>query len=419
MIGGLMSPPGRRLFATVAALWMTGLAALEVGAGGLPDSTWVALKALPGQGRVAVFALAVDPSNNQSVIAANSQGSLLRTANGGTSWTTVHSGRVAVNTVSFSPNTNGFVLAGTRGGGALASHDGGATWSSPPGLEGRNVRVFAFALPLIAAGTDHGVYTSPDGARWTQSGLTAPTISALTVEAIHAPVRLLAGSDAQASGGTLSFYQSLDGGATWKRSSPAISGTVTVKLVSGPLPPVGNVRPLVVGTNTGLFLSGDNGATFNPLSGGGLLPTTDYTQVAFITSHHDRYYAASDGGGSGSGGLWRTSDAGQTFTSLQPPQPAVTAVAVSNDEQPTLYVATFQPSTHVASLWTYHDTGGRPVGPPTTPSAVASAPRLGHSSDSILRDLLSSPQLPYVGLGLGALAVVLTAIAAHLRGRYR
>ncbi len=397
---------------------MIGVAALNVSAA-LPDSTWVALGPLPGQGRVALFALAVDPANNRVLLAANYQGALLRTTNGGGSWTTVHSAAVAVNTIAFSPSVAGFVLAGTRGGGALASKDDGATWVAVGGLDGRNVRAFGFALSLVVAGTDHGVYTSADGLGWTQSGLTSPSISAIAVQAIHEPVRLVAGSDTQASGGTLSMWLSVDGGATWKRSSPAISGTMTLRLVSGPLPPVGNVRPLLAGTNTGLFTSTDNGATFNPLSGGGLLPTTDYTQVAFLTAHHDRYYVASDGGGSGSGGLWRTIDGGQTFASLRPPQSAVTALAVSNDELPTLYVATFQPSTHAVSLWTYHDTFGPPVGPPTSPSPLASAARLHNASDAGLTGFLSSPQLPYIGLGLGALAVVLTAIAAHLRGRHR
>ena len=397
---------------------MIGVAALNVSAA-LPDSTWVALGPLPGQGRVALFALAVDPANNRVLLAANYQGALLRTTNGGGSWTTVHSAAVAVNTIAFSPSVAGFVLAGTRGGGALASKDDGATWVAVGGLDGRNVRAFGFALSLVVAGTDRGVYTSADGLGWTQSGLTSPSISAIAVQAIHEPVRLVAGSDTQASGGTLSMWLSVDGGATWKRSSPAISGTMTLRLVSGPLPPVGNVRPLLAGTNTGLFTSTDNGATFNPLSGGGLLPTTDYTQVAFLTAHHDRYYVASDGGGSGSGGLWRTIDGGQTFASLRPPQSAVTALAVSNDELPTLYVATFQPSTHAVSLWTYHDTFGPPVGPPTSPSPLASAARLHNASDAGLTGFLSSPQLPYIGLGLGALAVVLTAIAAHLRGRHR
>ncbi|HKW58227.1 MAG TPA: hypothetical protein VJR46_00500 [Candidatus Dormibacteraeota bacterium] len=413
-----MSLPGRRFLATIGALSWIGVAAVNGVAAPLPDSTWVALKPLPGQGRSAIFALAVDPANDLNAVAANSQGTLLRTSNGGGAWTAVHSGKVTINVLAFSPLTAGLVLAGTRGAGALVSRDAGATWSSPSGLDGRNVRVFAFALDLIAAGTDHGVYTSSDGHAWIQSALSNRSISALGVLAIHEPVRLVAGTDAQLPG-TLALFQSLDGGVTWKQLNPPLTGTMTVRLAAGPLPPTGAVRPLLAGTNTGLFLSTDNGASFSPLSGGGLLPTTDYTQASFIASHFDRFYAASDGGGSGAGGLWRTNDQGQSFRSLQPPQPVVTALAVSSDEQPTLYVATFQPSTHEASLWAYHDTGAPPVGPPPSPGRVSGARPARSSDQSMLTEILSSPQLPYIGLGLGALAVVLTAIVAHLRGRQR
>jgi hypothetical protein len=419
IIGRLVSLPGRRLLATIVGLWLIAVAGLNAAAAALPDSTWVSLKALPGQGRTAIFALAVDPANNQDLIAANSQGSLLRSTNGAGTWVSVHAGKPTINTISFNPYTSGVVLAGTRGGGALVSRDGGATWSGAAGLEGRDVRVFGFALTVMVAGTDHGVYLSPDGRQWTASGLSNRSIGALAVAAIHDPVRLVVGTDAQESGGTLPLFQSLDGGATWKQFDPPISGTITTRLAAGPLPPVGNVRPLLVGTNTGLFLSADNGQSFNPLSGGGLLPTTDYTQVDFITSHHDRFYAASDGGGSRSGGLWRTNDSGATFVSLQSPQAAVTALGVSNDEQPTLYVATFQASTHSAYLWAYHDTGGTPVGPATSTPVVSGASITRPTDRSSIMQMFSSPELPYIGLGLGALAVVLTAIAAHLRGRYR
>ena len=402
------------------ALCVMAIAALTAAADALPQSTWVPLKALPHQGRAAIFALAVDPSNNQAVVVGTSDGSLLRSTNGGAGWTVVHTGTANVTTVSFNPFTPKVVLAGTRGAGAWLSRDGGASWAAAPGLEGRNVRAFAFALTLVAAGTDRGVYISPDGSTWSQSGLTDPSINAVAVEAIHAPVRLVAGTDIQASGGALPLYQSIDGGATWTQLTPPLSGTITVKLVAGPLAPAGNIRPLVVGTNTGLFQSSDNGASFDPLSGGGLLPTTDYTQVSFVTDHFDHFYAASDGGGSGSGGLWRTRDGGQTFTSLEPPQPSVTALAVSNDESPTLYVATFEPSTHVPSLWAYYDTGGTPQGPAATGSPVSSGARSSHSGDvSWLSQILNSPQLPYVGLGLAALAVIVVAIGAHLRARTR
>jgi photosystem II stability/assembly factor-like uncharacterized protein len=375
---------------------------------------------MPNQPRAALFALAVDPGNNQAVIAGDSQGSLARSTNGGSTWSSVLSGKSAVLAISFSPNTPGLVLAGTRGGGGLVSNNGGGTWSVARGLEGRSVRVFAFALNLMAAGTDRGVYTSTNGANWTQSGLANVSVSALAVEAIHEPVRFIAGSDSRPASGALPLYQSLNGGSTWSSFSPPIAGNITVRLAAGPLPPTGNVRPLLAGTNSGLFASKDNGSTFSPLSGGGLLPTTDYTQAAFITTHFDRYYVASDGGGSGAGGIWRTNNAGKSFTSLRPPELSVTALAVSNDEKPVVYLATFRPTTHVATLWAYHDTGGIPQGPPATPSATASGARTALPAQlSLVEDLIRSGQLPYIALGIGALAVVLTAIAAHLRGRHR
>lgn len=420
IIGRLVSHLRQRLSATALALWVTAIASTIALADALPDSTWVELGPIPHQGPTALFALAVDPANNQNVLAGTSEGSLLRSTNGGHSWTVTHSGKSAVTTISFSSYTAGVVLAGTRGGGALVSRDSGTSWSSVQGLDGRSVRVFAFALSGVTAGTDRGVYASSDGNTWLQTTMSNRSIDALAVEAIHAPVRLVAGSDTQTNGGPLPLFQSVDEGATWTTLSPPIAGTTVVKLATGPLPPNATIRPLLVGTSSGLFLSTDNGVSFDALSGGALLPTTDYTQADFITDHYDRFYAASDGGGSKSGGLWRTDDAGQDFRSLEPPQHSVTALAVSSDEDPVLYVATFQPSTHAASLWAYHDTGGQPQGPPTAAAPTASAARTARpGGTSLLDQLIGSPELPYIGLGLGALAIIFTAVVAHMRGRYR
>jgi photosystem II stability/assembly factor-like uncharacterized protein len=401
------------------ALWALAFAAIGVAAEAPPPSTWVALKPLPHQGRSAIFALAVDPANNQLLIAGNSEGSLLRSTDAGSTWASVHSGKSIATTIAFSSFKAGLVLAGTRGGGALLSSDGGAKWSVPAGLDGRAVRAFAFSLTTIVAATDKGVFVSDDGTSWSQSGLADRSIDAIAIAAVHVPIRILAASDGPLSAGNLPMFQSVDGGTTWSPLNPAVSGTYAVKLTAGPLPPVGDTRPVVVGTNAGLFASTDDGASFTPLSGGGQLPSTDYTEVAFITDHFDRFYAASDGGGSGAGGLWRTNDAGQTFTSLAPPMRSITALGVSNDESPTLYVATFRPSDHVAALWIYHDTGGTPQGPLGSPTPVASGARTAPASSpgSSVLDMLRSPQAPYVGLGLAALLVVLLAAVAHLRGR--
>ncbi len=179
----------------------------------------------------------------------------------------------------------------------------------------------------------------------------------------------------------------------------------------------------MVGTNAGLFISADNGSTFVPLSGGDLLPSTDYTQIAFVTTHHDRFYVASDGGGSNSGGLWWTGDSGRHFRTLIPPLPSITALAVSYDEKPVLYVATFRAVDHKAALWAYRDTGAAPKGPfgvatpPASAGRINSSPGTGMWAD--LMRLLRSSQTPYVGLGGIAVLVIVLAMVSNLRARRR
>ncbi|GAC1472926.1 MAG: hypothetical protein PVSMB3_06910 [Candidatus Dormibacteraceae bacterium] len=400
------------------ALGVIAFASMGVLADAPPPSTWVALKALPHQGRTAIFALAVDPSNNQIVLAGNSAGALLRSTDGAETWTRVYTGKAALTSIVFSPFKTGLVLAGTRGNGALLSRDGGTGWSPVTGLEGRIVRAFGFARPVIAAGTDKGVFLSPEGSSWTPSGLADRSIDSIARAAVNAPVQILVGSDGPLSVGNLQLYQSVDGGVAWTVLNPGISGTFVVELAASPLPPTGTTRRVIAGTNAGLFASSDSGASFVTLSGGSVLPSTDYTRIAFITDHFDRFYAASDGGGSRAGGLWRTNDAGQTFFSLEPPMPSVTALAVSSDESPTLYVATFRPSDHMAFLWVYRDTGGTPQSPFVSPTPVASGGRTsGTPSGSSLFDLLNRSQAPYVAIGIAALLIVLLALIAHLRGR--
>jgi len=412
-----VSLPGRRFAATLLAFWVFTFASMGVLADAPPPSTWVALKALPHQGRSAIFALAVDPTNNQVVVAGNSAGALLRSTDGAATWTQVYTGKAAPTGIVFNPFKTGVVLAGTRGAGAVLSRDGGATWSVANGLDGRVVRAFGFARTLVVAGTDKGVFLSQDGSSWSQSGLAERSIDAIAVAAVNPPIRILVGSDGPLSVGNLQMYQSIDGGARWSVLNPPISGTFVVELAASPLPPTGTTRRLLAGTNAGLFSSSDNGASFVALSGGSVLPSTDYTRVAFITDHFDRFYAASDGGGSRAGGLWRTNDAGQNFMSLEPPVPSITALAVSNDESPTLYVAAFRPADHVAALWVYRDTGGTPLSPVASPTPVASGSRTAGVPGSSVFDLLKLSQAPYVALGIGALLIVLLAGVAHLRGR--
>ncbi len=396
------------------------LAAVAASADALPPSTWVALASLPGAGGAPVFAVAVDPINDRAVVAGAGQGSLYRSIDGGATWTQALRGNSAVLTIAYSPFNPTLVLAGTRGAGAVVSTDGGVKWNPAAGLDGRQVRAFGFARTMLVAATDKGVYSSDTGQSWSSLGLTSSSIDAVAVAAVNPPVRLVAGGDAGQSGG-IPLWTSTDAGASWIELKPAISGTIVTRIAAGPLAPGSTVRPLVVGTNSGLFISQDNGSSFTSLSAGALLPSTDYTQIGFTAAHHDRFYVGSDGGGGESGGIWATGDSGQHFSSLRPPLQSVTALAVSGDEQPILYVGTFRPSDHAVFMWSYHDTGGAPQQPvgSSTPTASGARPPGTSASGFDLIKLLTSSQVPYIALGVAALAVVVLAVVSQIRSRRR
>lgn len=422
----LLSRFSQRLVATCAGL----LAGLLAGAGPVAaapaDNTWTRLGALPEPLDAPVFALAVDPSANQNLLLGTETGNLYRSTDGGQTWKLSYHSPRAVLAVAFNPYRAGAVLAGTRGGGVLRSTDDGATWMPQPGTENSAPRAFGFSRTAAQAGTDRGVLIGRDNApAWTPLGLDRLSVNALAVSTAGEPARLVAGGDASRGTEALPLYSSADGGTTWAPiQGISTASTIVAALAAGAPPPKADSRPLVLGTNTALYQSGDSAATWQQVTGGGVLPATDFNAVAFVTSHPDRYYVASDGGASDRGGLWYTGDAGQHFTPLRPPVPAVTALAVSNDEQPTLYMATYRPADHLVVLLSYRDTGGapQPLAEPLPAVAgaapVAAGPRL--ASGDWLVVLLTGPEAPFVALAAGAVLVLLLAAVAYLRrGRGR
>ena len=417
------SPP--RLLATALFLAPLTLLALLMQPGvvaSAADDTWTQLAAVPETRGEPVLALAVDPSDGRVLLAGTGAGEVYRSADGGRSWRLAHSGLGrGVAAIAFSPFKQGLVFAGTRGSGVWRSSDGGGSWQPQPGTESRTVRAFGFTKTLTVAGGDQGILVSRDGGSWAPSGLNQVTVSALATPAVNEPQRLVAGGDASRGGEPLPLFTSPDGGQSWSPVSGDLSGSSMVAmLAAGPLPAQQSTRPLLLGTNTGLFISADNGATWKQLTAGGTLPATDFTSAAFVTNHSERFYVASDGGVSQAGGLWSTADRGDHFKSLNPPLPAVTALAVTNEETPTVYAASFRGTDHAVLLWSYRDAGGDPRGP-----APLASPPAGHgaqvrsaapaASRGWILPLLLGPEGPYLALGALALLTLLVAAVTHFR----
>jgi hypothetical protein len=114
-----------------------------------------------------------------------------------------------------------------------------------------------------------------------------------------------------------------------------------------------------------------------------------------------------------------TSDGGRSFRTLNPPLPAVTAIAVTYEDTPTVYAAAFRASDHAAMIWSIKDAGG-PAVPPAggVPAPAAAESHASAPSSPIgnpLRALAVGPEAPYLAVGLISLWVLFLALTSYVR----
>jgi photosystem II stability/assembly factor-like uncharacterized protein len=182
-----------------------------------------------------VISLAVDPVNPHVVLAGTEEGTILRTVDGGLSWTErslevsideaspiqrVMHGR-AIFTLVFDSGEPSVIYAGTGGGGVFKSLDGGWSWSDRNrGLTDLRVRALAVdpdRRGTLYAGTgdfgEGGVFRSDDGGlSWEPTALTDRWVLSLAI-APGEPQSLYAGTE----NGVL---RSVDRGDTWSAVIP-------------------------------------------------------------------------------------------------------------------------------------------------------------------------------------------------------
>ncbi len=422
-----MSPSCLRLLATIAlvgqACLLGGVGIAGASAATGPD-TWQLLGSVTAPLESPVEALAVDPTNSLVVLAGTQNGSLYRSADGGAHW--IRAGKEmghAITTLTFIPGAAGQVLAGTGGAGVWISTDDGAAWQPTASTRKDWVRAVTASGGVFAAGTQHGVLLSTNGSTWTPAGLENVNVSALTIVRGGAQPTLVAGGDGEGSGQPLPLYATQNGGGTWTSVAGSVSGSTMVSsLLTLPVASGATTPTIVLGTNGGLFQSTDGGAQWSPDNGAGALPPVDITSLATANGSGQAYYVASDGGGSSSGGLWVTRDGGNTFTSLQAPQPAVTALAVIPGVNPLIYSASFRPIDHAVMFWGYSDVGGIPQAPAQaipTPAPNAAGAAQPSSTINWVRTLSHGPETPFLAVSAFAILLLLLAVGSYARSARR
>ena len=194
-----------------------------------------------------VYALAVDPSNAQVVVAGTEVGAFT-TTNGGMSWQAASEGLTGRSVHALTVVDTTWIAGGDTG--AFRSTDGGQSWApANQGLLGTQVHALALAgNGTIWAGTNLGVcYGTDRGQSWvaTSGGLPQAPVLALAVNPSD-PQELYAG-------GGHGVYATGNGGSTWLAWSEGLTGwalQVKALLVDTSADPV----RLMAGTGAGVWV---------------------------------------------------------------------------------------------------------------------------------------------------------------------
>lgn len=211
------------------------------------------------------------PTMNEVIYAATTVG-VFYTKDAGRVWEERMNGMKEVHIVTslaITPTEPTVLYAGTTGG-MYRSDDGGINWTKiNNGLIPETELMGAMALgvnaieidrtnpDIVYAGTTKGLFRSLDkGGHWERIGetLADPFVSCLVLHPTDPAILYL--------GGPAGVWKSTDGGRTWQAIN---QGLATLNIRALAMAPT-DVRTLYVGTNgSGLYRSADAGATWTPL----------------------------------------------------------------------------------------------------------------------------------------------------------
>ena len=250
---------------------------------GAQQLRWEDIGPVNAGGRVS--ALAIDPSNPSRIVLGTPAGGVWHSVNGATTWSglTLWLASVPLSAMAIDAVNPQHIIAGTGtlddngatqpGIGLLRSLDGGATWSAQTttfaGAFISSILFWPGDAQRVVVGTDHGIRVSTDGGASFVPAIEGHAVSSIAADPLHATTAF-----ASARSGLL---RSLDRGETWTQLTPWPlletdiygAGTTAIAL-SATTPDLLYATVQVLGTfnNTGralLLKSTDAGQTFTSL----------------------------------------------------------------------------------------------------------------------------------------------------------
>lgn len=249
-------------------------------------------------GRI-VYTLAFAP-NNCAIRYAGTDIGLYRSTDTGATWSSQGLTGLTITSIAVDPTSAQKVYAASWGQGVYKSNDGGNTWMKINTGLGNNLQAFPILMApdgsaLYVSVLDEGVFKSANGGvSWSaaNTGLSNLQVRALAVSPQNSQVVY--------AGTTQGVYKSTNAAASWSPASTGVSGaTVWQLVVTG--------DTLVAATDQGIFRSLNAGGSWNQVCGAG----ETFYAVLFDLGNGQRVYA-----GSGTTGVYRSTDRGGQWTSL-------------------------------------------------------------------------------------------------------
>ena len=271
------------------------------------------------------LALAINPASPSTVYAAS--GDILKSVDGGSSWISSGSGisPLRAQVLAIDPMTPSRLYAGTDGDGVYLSVNAASSWSTANSdLDAMHVTDVAVdpEVPqtVYAATGGSGVWKTIDGGTsWAQSGLPGLYVEAIVVDPASP-------STVYASSPGVAMYKSTDAGATW---TPLAGAPSALTLEIDP----GDPQTLYSGDGIGVSKSTDGGASWNPASSG--LPSTFVRDLLVLPA--GIVFAATDLGvykSTNGAGTWAAASSGLTTI-------VIAALAAHPAEPATVYAGSW------------------------------------------------------------------------------
>jgi photosystem II stability/assembly factor-like uncharacterized protein len=292
--------------------------------------------------------------------ATQSQASLYRSEDGGTTWRAIGLGSLGVGALAIDPANPATLYAGTESSGVFKSTDWGKTWMpSNTGLKSLSINALGInrsAPTMLHAATSGGLFKSSDGgASWSAVGpkLPNPVFRSVIVDPVVSTIHYAADANWVA--------KSIDGGETWTYS--AVGGDYVTSLVIDPAIPSTLYAGVCHATprGGGVYKSLDGGIKWHFVSGGIIGPTGRYYDVSSLAidpSGTSFVYAGTSGGG-----VFRSVDGGTTWLAASSGLGSVSvrALAIDPTSPSTIYAAAdgegIFKSTDGAKTWTAATSG--------------------------------------------------------------